>query len=86
MAFIYKKAYFDNKITDIESAELNIASSAVLYGLSAYTVFPVHINNKGQKVAFRLDDHYKRLINSARIIGIDTFEPKWNKEKFIKAN
>jgi len=84
MAYIYPKTYFGDKIINTKDANLSIASSAILYGLSVYTVFPV-IVNKDKKLAFRLHEHYKRLINSARIIGIDTFEPQWSEAKFIKA-
>lgn len=82
MTKIYPNAYFDNKIIPIEEANLSVASSAVLYGLSVYTVFPiVAIENKIS--AFRLRDHYTRLINSAKIIGIDIFD--WSFEKFTNA-
>jgi branched-chain amino acid aminotransferase len=48
-------------------------------------VFPVNVAESGELVAFRMHDHYRRIINSARIIGIDTFEPAWPEERFIKA-
>lgn len=53
-------------------ATLSIASSAVLYGLSVYTVFHVAYKD-GRYYGFRLPDHYKRLKDSCKIIGIDTF-------------
>jgi branched-chain amino acid aminotransferase len=81
---IYEKAYFDDGIKSIDEAKLSIASSAVLYGLSVYTVFPVHIAKDGSKVAFRLHEHYQRLINSAHIIGIDTFKSEWSESRFIQ--
>ncbi len=84
MAKIYPQAYFDGKVVPLESATLNVASSAVLYGLSVYSVFPI-IKTKGGLAAFRLKDHFARLINSARIIGIDTFEKDWTFERFEKA-
>jgi len=84
MATIQKLAYFGDKITPVENANLSIASSAVLYGLSVYSVFPALYINK--KIAiFRLRDHYDRLINSAKIIGIDSFEKNWDFSKFKKA-
>ncbi len=81
MARIYDKALFGDTIVPISEAHLSVASSAVLYGLSVYTVFPVSVAAKGL-AAFRLPDHYKRLVNSARIIGMDTFEPAWSYERF----
>lgn len=84
MARIYDSVYFKDCVVPLAAAQLSVASSAVLYGLSVYTVFPVIVAESGEKLAFRLDEHYKRLVNSARIIGIDTFEPTWPKERFLK--
>lgn len=84
MAKIYKHVYFGDKIIPIENANLSIASSAVLYGLSVYTVFPIFLIKK-DLVAFRLKDHYLRLVNSAKIIGIDEFESEWDFKRFKKA-
>lgn len=81
MVKIYNQAYFGDRIVLIEEASLSIASSAVLYGLSVYTVFPIIMTKTGPSV-FRLEDHFERLINSAKIIGLDTFSPNWSLEKF----
>jgi branched-chain amino acid aminotransferase len=80
---MYKKVFFGDKIIPANEANLSVASSAVLYGLSVYTVFPISIGTEGQRYAFRLRQHFDRLINSAKIIGIDTFEPHWDYEKFV---
>jgi branched-chain amino acid aminotransferase len=69
MATIYESAYFDRKILSFNEANLSIASSAVLYGLSIYTVFHVS-TNKDTYRAFRLRQHYDRLRGSAKIIGL----------------
>lgn len=82
MAKIFPQTFLKDQIIPIEEAGLSIASSAVLYGLSVYTVFPVSMTAKGT-FGFRLPDHYQRLINSARIIGINTFETDWTYEKFL---
>lgn len=84
MARIYQKAVLGENIIDIDRANLSIASSAVLYGLSVYTVFPV-VAGKSGYLAFRLPDHYQRLGDSAKIIGIDGFAEKWSFEEFLKA-
>ncbi len=70
MARIYDKAYFDGNIVPLSEANVSVASSAVLYGLSVYTVFPV-CKNGDVLYGFRLREHATRLTNSARIIGID---------------
>lgn len=85
MAYVYDKTYFGGGIQSLEKSKLSIAGSAVLYGLSVYTVFPVHTTDDGKLVAFRLKEHFERLINSARIIGIDTFEAEWDESKFTNA-
>ena len=41
MAHIYPYIYHGDRIIPSEEATLHIASSAVLYGLSVYTVFPI---------------------------------------------
>jgi branched-chain amino acid aminotransferase len=85
MAKTYPKVFFRDKITDSTSANLSVMSSAVLYGLSVYTVFPIFVGKDGRLVAFRLQDHYARLCESAKIIGIDGFVGHWDFEKFLKA-
>lgn len=82
MARVYDQAYFGKEIIPVGNANLSIASSAVLYGLSVYTVFPVCKTEKGL-AAFRLPEHYKRLCDSARIIGMDSFAISY--EDFLAA-
>ena len=82
MAELYKTVFFNGGFIPKHEAQISIASSAVLYGLSVYTVFPVCVGSDGALLAFRLKDHFHRLINSARIIGIDTFEDEWTIESF----
>lgn len=83
MARIYDSVFMGDKIVPISEANLSVASSAVLYGLSVYTVFPISPNDKGELVAFRLEDHFRRLKDSARIIGIDGFEKEWDFDRFV---
>lgn len=85
MARIYERVFFDDSIRPLSEATVSIASSAVMYGLSVYTVFPINVTEGGELVAFRLHDHYRRILNSARIIGIDSFEPAWPEERFVEA-
>lgn len=82
MTKVFPKVYLGNKLVDERQAKLSIASSAVLYGMSVYTVFPVLVGKNGL-VAFRLEDHFKRLCESAQIVGIDTW--KMSQKKFYQA-
>jgi branched-chain amino acid aminotransferase len=79
------EVFFRDKFVSFSEANVSIASSPVLYGLSVYTVFSVNWNEKEQKLyAFRLRDHYDRLINSARIMDFHSFAEEWSWEKFEK--
>lgn len=77
------KVFIGDKFVDFADANLSVASSAVLYGLSVYTVFPINKTEKGL-AAFRLKDHFKRLQESSHIIGIDKFNDQWTYEEFTK--
>jgi branched-chain amino acid aminotransferase len=77
------QAFFRDSFVPFANANVSIASSPVLYGLSVYTVFSVNWNELEKKhYAFRLKDHYKRLINSAAIMDFNKFAPAWPYEKF----
>lgn len=85
MAFEYQKAqtYFRDSFVPFNEANLSIASSPVLYGLSVYTVLAaVWSDEKQQMLIFRLRDHYKRLVNSARIMDFHSFEKDWPYDRF----
>lgn len=75
--------YFRDGFVPFNKANLSITSSPVLYGLSIYTVFGVNWNPEQQKLlAFRLRDHYERLVNSAKIMDFHSFATQWPYKKF----
>lgn len=66
-------------------ANVSIGSSSVLYGLSIYTVFSLNWNEKDKALhAFRLEDHFKRLQASAKIMDFHGFLETWDYKKFEK--
>jgi branched-chain amino acid aminotransferase len=78
-------AFMRDSFVPFKEASLSIASSPVLYGLAVYTVFSLNWNDvEGKLYAFRFADHYKRLVNSAKIMGFDSFTKKWPYGKFEK--
>lgn len=78
-------AYFRDSFVPFTEANLSIASSPVLYGLSVYTVLSVAYNpKKDQLYVFRLRDHYERLVNSAKIMDFNGFAENWSYNKFEK--
>ncbi|HUC31240.1 MAG TPA: aminotransferase class IV [Candidatus Paceibacterota bacterium] len=77
------QAFLRDSFVPFADANVSIASSPVLYGLSIYTVFSVNWNEAEKKrYAFRLKDHYRRLVNSAAIMDFNKFAPAWPYEKF----
>ncbi|MBP9667883.1 aminotransferase class IV [Candidatus Saccharibacteria bacterium] len=83
MARLYPTVYFRGKLVPESEAQLSVASSAVLYGLSVYTVFHVAVK-ASNFYAFRLPDHYQRLLDSCKIIGIDAFDKEYSYNAFKK--
>lgn len=65
-----KFAILDGEVVPTEKATLPVASSAVLYGLSVYTVF-FGKHTKDGYLLYRLPEHAERLLDSAIIIGLD---------------
>jgi len=83
--YLNASVFFRDDFVPFSEANVSIASSPVLYGLSIYTVFSVNWNEKDKKLyAFRLRDHYDRLINSARIMDFHSFIKGWDYERFEK--
>ena len=79
------EVYVGGRFVPFKDANVSIASSPVLYGLSIYTVFGVTWNDEKQQLyIFRLKDHYKRLINSARIMDFKDFSTMCSFEEFEK--
>lgn len=77
------QVYFRDKFVPFNEANVSVASSPVLYGLSVYTVFSVSWDEQASKLhIFRLKEHYERLVNSARIMDFDSFVHEWTYEKF----
>lgn len=76
-------AFMRNKFVPFEKANLSIASSTVLYGLSVYTSGTgLWHRDENQMYYFRLQDHYKRLISSTQIMDFNTFAKQWPYKKF----
>lgn len=71
-------SYLRGQFIPFSEANLSIASSSVLYGMSVYTVFTVT-----QGRAFRLRDHYDRLCTSATIMGMKPFSEMMSYENFV---
>jgi branched-chain amino acid aminotransferase len=92
MATLGKYALMGNELVAVADAKISVASSAVLYGLSVYSVVFGKHTDKGM-VCFRIPEHLQRLKQSGNIIGFTNTQGLLfnngfvdNLQKLIKAN
>lgn len=69
MANLGPYAYMGEQLVKTTEAHVSVASSAVLYGLSVYSVFYGKYTSDGL-LCFRIPEHLERLTQSAKIIGL----------------
>ncbi len=75
--------YFRSGFVPFEDMNLSVASSSVLYGLGVYTVFYAGWDSHNDQLwAFRLEEHYKRLCQSAKIMDFENFADKYSFSQF----
>ena len=68
---LMKFAYFHKKIVPIQDATINIASHSLQYGTTCFGGIRGYYES-GKAKLFRLKDHFERLINAAKILGMKT--------------
>ena len=83
--------WFKGEIINVNDAKINILAPTSQFGLNVFEGIPCYWNeDEKQLYAFRLNDHYDRLLRSARLIQIDCPFTKDEMEKafvdVIKAN
>lgn len=83
MVNISKFSALNGNIVPFSEANVSVASSAVLYGLSIYSVFFAKHTDNGM-LAFRLPEHLNRLKCSAKIIGFNDVSNLIEEQKFIE--
>lgn len=85
MAFAMQKSkgYFRDGFVPFADMNLSVASSSVLYGLGVYTVFYAGWDSHNDQLwAFRLEEHYKRLCQSAKIMSFADFAQAYSFSQF----
>ncbi len=82
MAKLGKYALMNGEIVETEKAQLSVASSAVLYGLSIYSVFLGSFTPEGI-LGFRIPEHLTRLKQSARMIGFTNVDSLLDDKTFF---
>ena len=75
--------WYKGELVHVNDAQINILAPTSQFGLNVFEGIPCYWNDeKKQLFAFRLNDHYDRLIRSARLIQIDC---PYDKEQLKKA-
>ena len=75
--------WFKDQIMNVNEAKVNVLSPSTQFGLNVFEGIPCYWNDEQKQLyAFRLNDHYERLIRSAKLIQLDN---KFTKEDFKKA-
>lgn len=64
--------WFKGEIVNVNDAKINILAPTSQFGLNVFEGIPCYWDDEEKQLyAFRLDDHYERLIRSARLMQID---------------
>lgn len=75
--------WYNGKIINVNDAKINILAPTAQFGLNVFEGIPCYWNDEAKQLyAFRLNDHYKRLLRSAKLIQINC---PYTEEDFHKA-
>lgn len=75
--------WYKGEIVNVNNARINVLSPTSQFGLNVFEGIPCYWNDEEKQLyAFRLDDHFNRLLRSARLIQIDC---PYTKEDLKKA-
>lgn len=78
-----RRIWLKGEILNVNDAKINVLSPTSQFGLNVFEGIPCYWNeDENQLYAFRLDDHYNRLLISAKLLQLDC---KYTKEDFTKA-
>ena len=80
---VNRRIWFKGEILNVNDAKVNVLAPTSQFGLNVFEGIPCYWNDdEKQLYAFRLDEHYERLIRSAKLIQFDL---KYTKEDFKNA-
>ena len=78
-----RRIWLKGEILNVNDAKVNVLSPTSQFGLNVFEGIPCYWNDEQKQLyAFRLSDHYDRLIRSAKLIQFDL---KYTKADFTKA-
>lgn len=79
----HRRIWYKGEILDVNDAKINVLAPTSQFGLNVFEGIPCYWNDEKKKLyAFRLDDHYDRLLRSARMLQIKC---PYSKEEMKKA-
>lgn len=78
-----RRIWFKGEILNVNDAKINVLTPTSQFGLNVFEGIPCYWNDEEKQLyAFRLDEHYDRLIRSAKLIQIDN---PYSKDELKKA-
>lgn len=78
-----RRIWFKGEILNVNDAKINVLAPTSQFGLNVFEGISCYWNDEEKQLyAFRLDDHYDRLIRSAKLIQIDN---PYSKDELKKA-
>ena len=63
--------WFDGKLVPWDQAQVHVLAHGLHYGTGVFEGIRAYACPDGSSAVFRLPEHSKRLVNSAKILGID---------------
>lgn len=86
-----RRIWLKGQIVNVKEAMINVLSPTSQFGLNVFEGIPCYWNDDGQQLyAFRLEEHYDRLLKSAKLLQLDCQYTKGNFKKafmeVIRAN
>ncbi len=67
-----RRIWFKGEVLNVNDAKINVLAPTSQFGLNVFEGIPCYWNeNEQQLYAFRLAEHYQRLVKSARLLQID---------------
>ena len=78
--------WYKGEVMNVNDAKINILAPTAQFGLNVFEGIPCYWNDEQKQLyAFRLNDHYDRLLRSARLIQINCPYSKAELEDALKA-
>lgn len=78
-----RRIWFKGEIINVNDAKINVLAPTSQFGLNVFEGIPCYWNDEERQLyAFRMDEHYDRLIRSAKLIQIDN---PYSKDELRKA-